>query len=75
MDTQNIIMVELNAFLHYNVVKLANWYEYFGNEEKASHYGKIADDLFDAIQEVTYLHNYIPYPFLGYLIIKENHHH
>lgn len=47
-------MVDLNAFLHYNVAKLASWYKFVNNTEKASYYEKIANDLLNAIHEVIY---------------------
>ena len=52
LDTQNIIMVDLNAMLQFNAAKLAQWYESLNNHKKSSYYRKIADDLFEAIQEV-----------------------
>ncbi|XP_065217849.1 trehalase-like [Planococcus citri] len=54
LDTQNIVMVDLNAMLHFNVAKLAQWYECLNNPQKSSYYKQIADDLFEAIQEVLW---------------------
>lgn len=53
MDITGLVPVELNAILAMNARLLSEWFEYFGDTEKAEKYRQISITLIQYIDEVS----------------------
>lgn len=53
IHTQQIIPVDLNSILQKNAALLGTWFGRMGNEWKAYHYNRIAEEYLTNIHEVN----------------------